>query len=75
MQMRRLTNKQMSMVIGGESWFCTYFLADSLLTPPTENGEEVPVSHNMVVEASSAIEAADIVHARTGASQVNCTHN
>jgi len=58
-----LSDKQLKSITGGAletpSWFCTAFL-------PSGNVD-------YIVPAGSATEAADKVHAMTGASQVNCT--
>lgn len=68
--MQKLTNKQMSSIIGGELWYCTYVATQQ---GTINNGEAIGPS--IIVEASSAVEAADIVHSMTGATQVNCTRN
>lgn len=63
MKANLLSNKQLRNITGGAheiyTWFCTAFV----------DGEK----HNYEVPAASAVEAADYVHAITGASQVNCT--
>lgn len=69
--MEKLTKKQMSSIVGGEFWFCTYRTEQQ----STLEGGDDPIGPSIIVEAGSAIEAADLVHAMTGATQVNCTRN
>lgn len=66
--MVKLTNKH----YGGASWLCTYKLA-GMHVCPEDDGQLLPIGPSVVIEAASAVEAADIVHAQTGAIQVNCT--
>lgn len=68
LKMKKLTNKQMSSITGGEFWFCTY-------KGGQQDSDDVlpPIGPDIIVEANSAGEAADKVHEITGASQVNCT--
>lgn len=69
--MKKLTNKQMSLITGGEWWYCTH-----KATSETEMSTVVDpdaIGPSEYVEAATAEEAADKVHARTGSSQVNCT--
>lgn len=72
--MVKLTNKQMSSIYGGALWLCTYKLA-GMHVCPEDDGQLLPIGNSVVIEAASAVEAADMVHAQTGAIQVNCTLN
>lgn len=67
--MKKLTNRQMSLIHGGERWQCYY------TDPNYEVSEEGEIGPYKIVEAASAVEAADKVHRETGATQVNCTKN
>ena len=71
--MRQLTNKQMSMIIGGKKWLCTYIPVNPLPVPPPDSGGDGAIGPSVIVEAATASEAADKVHESTGALQVNCT--
>lgn len=64
----------MSSIIGGDLWFCTYVPLHPMPSPPP-GYEGEGIGPSLIVEANSAAEAADIVHAKTGATQVNCTRN
>jgi len=57
---QHLTKSQLNEIRGGATYHCNAF----------KNGKMIPMP---AVEASSAEDAADQVHAETGADQVNCT--
>lgn len=65
---RVLSKSQMSQIRGGERWACKAVLnviqteCDVILEGPSE-----------VVVAETAVDAADIMHKKYGANQVNCT--
>lgn len=70
--MKKLTNKQMSLIVGGAKWFCTYKV-DNNQSSSEIIDEVTPIGPSLYVFADSAVEAADIVHNMYGSSQVNCT--
>ena len=65
---RVLSKSQMSQIRGGESWVCLAVRnviqteCDVILEGETE-----------VVDAATAVDAADYMHKKYGVSQVNCT--
>lgn len=73
--MKRLTNRQMSSIVGGDLWYCTYVPVHPVPTPPPTSDGYGTIGPSIIVEAGSAQEAANKVHAMTGATQVNCTRN
>jgi len=70
--MKKLTNKQMLSITGGSLWFCTYKSSASQEEMEVRD-ERDPIGDSIIVEANSAVEAADKVHAQYGTTQVNCT--
>ena len=65
---RVLSKSQMSRKRGGAWWHC------KVVTKVTETECDIVLEGPEVdIEASSAIEAADMLHEKYGADQINCT--
>lgn len=67
-----LSKQQLSEVKGGNVYYCTVITNPG---PQQATNELEPLGPSYLIEADSAIQAADIAHALYGGDQVNCTLN
>lgn len=68
--MKKLTKGQMAQISGGDASSCGCECGEMYYCVAFKNGE---IIKQKSIQACSASAAADILHAETGADQVNCT--